>query len=99
LNDLHIRFADQGLEVIGLNIDEEREANIRSYAETLQVQFELGKVSGQVQHNIVRFTKFGAIPQALLFVNGRITAVFTGASPATLRLLKTEIEKVFNKSE
>jgi len=99
LNDLHTKFGNQGLEIIALDVDNEKESDIQSFAARTEIKFKIGKTSDETQDKIVALTNFPGIPQILRFSGSGILQITRGASPSSLEELKAQVSQLFDGKE
>jgi thiol-disulfide isomerase/thioredoxin len=86
---------DQGLEVIGLNTDDEPVEAINKFAEMMHLNYTLVWADTELQASLLKISKFGGIPQSFLIDReGNLRGVFRGANPTDIRKMEELVGKV-----
>lgn len=89
------KHGEQGLEVIGLNTDEEDQGLINEFAAELKINYPIAYGDTKLQSNMLKISKFPGIPQSFLIDrDGRLRGVFRGANPADIRKMEEIVAKV-----
>lgn len=84
-----------GLEVIGLNSDDESIDLINNFAAEMKLNYTLVWSSRQMQIELLNVSKFAGIPQSFLIDrDGGLRGVFRGANPADIRQMERLVTKV-----
>lgn len=92
---LQEKHRDNGLEVIGVNGDDEAVDLINDFAAEMKLNYTLVWSTGEFQNELLRISKFGGIPQSFLIDrDGNLRGVFKGANPAEIREMEKNVEKV-----
>ena len=77
---------DAGLEVIGLNTDDETVEDINKFASDMKLNYTLVWADTEMQTALLRISKFGGIPQSFIVDrDGNLRGVFRGANPADVK--------------
>ena len=88
-----VRMQDQhrasGLEVIGLNTDDETVDQINEFAANMKLNYALVWADTELQAALLRISKFGGIPQSFIIDReGNLRGVFRGANPADIKKME-----------
>ena len=90
-------FREQGLEIIGLNSDDEAVDDIHKFAEAMNLNYTLVWPDTKLQNDLLRISQFGGIPQSFLIDrDGNLRGVFRGSNPADVRKMEMLVAKVVN---
>lgn len=90
-------FREQGLEIIGLNSDDESVEDINNFAKAMNLNYTLVWPDTKLQTDLLKISQFGGIPQSFLIDrDGNLRGVFRGANPADVRKMETLVAKVVN---
>ena len=90
-------YREQGLEIIGLNSDEESVEDINNFAKAMNLNYTLVYPDSKLQTDLLKISQFGGIPQSFLIDrDGNLRGVFRGANPADVRKMETLVAKVVN---
>jgi len=88
---------NQGFEVIGLNTDDETPDEINTFAESMNLNYQIVWADTQLQSSLLKISKFPGIPQSFLIDrDGNLRGVFRGANPADIRKMEELVAKVVN---
>ncbi len=89
---------DAGLEVIGLNTDDETVAQINDFAAEMKLNYTLVWAGTDLQTALLRISKFGGIPQSFIIDrDGNLRGVFRGANPADIKKMEELVALVVNE--
>lgn len=89
---------DKGLEVIGLNTDDEKVEDIEKFAEDMKLNYTLVWGDTELQSALVKISKFGGIPQSFIIDrDGNLRGVFRGANPADVKKMSELVEMIVNE--
>jgi thiol-disulfide isomerase/thioredoxin len=89
---------DRGLEVIGLNTDDEAVDAINKFASDMKLNYTLVWSDTAMQTALLRISKFGGIPQSFIIDrDGNLRGVFRGANPADVKKMDELVEMVVNE--
>ncbi len=89
---------DKGLEVIGLNTDDEAVDAINKFATDMSLNYTLVWADMPLQTALLRISKFGGIPQSFIIDrDGNLRGVFKGANPADVKKMEELVEMVVNE--
>ena len=91
---------DQGLEVIGLNTDDETVEAINKFAADMKppLNYTLVWADTKLQTALLRISKFGGIPQSFIIDReGNLRGVFRGANPADVKKMDELVELIVNE--
>ena len=81
--------SDQGLEVIGLNTDDETVEDINKFAADMKLNYTLVWSDTSMQAALLKISKFGGIPQSFIIDrDGNLRGVFRGANPADVKKME-----------
>jgi thiol-disulfide isomerase/thioredoxin len=90
-------FREQGLEIIGLNSDNESVEDINNFAQAMNLNYALVWPDTKLQTDLLKISQFGGIPQSFLIDrDGNLRGVFRGANPADVRKMEKLVAKVVN---
>ena len=90
-------YREQGLEIIGLNSDDEPVEDINNFAQAMNLNYTLVWPDTKLQTDLLKISQFGGIPQSFLIDrDGNLRGVFRGANPADVRKMETLVAKVVN---
>lgn len=98
LVEMHTKYADKGFEVIGLDTDQgETVDQIQAFAKEMNLNYPLGYADDEMFRQFVRISGLQGIPQSIL-VNreGKMTGVFAGGNPETIKKMAQTVEKTVN---
>ena len=88
-------FREQGLEIIGLNSDDEAVDDIHKFAEAMNLNYTLVWPDTKLQNDLLKISQFGGIPQSFLIDrDGNLRGVFRGSNPADVKKMETIVAKV-----
>lgn len=88
-------FKDKDFKVVGLNVDDETEAQIKPFAEEMKLNYELAWADEKLNKELLKISKFSGIPQSFLIDReGHLRGVFVGGSPKVVTQLRQNVEKV-----
>jgi thiol-disulfide isomerase/thioredoxin len=89
---------DKGLEVIGLNTDDETVEEINKFAADMKLNYTLVWADTTLQAALLKISKFGGIPQSFIIDrNGDLRGVFRGANPADVKKMSDLVEMIVNE--
>ena len=89
---------DKGLEVIGLNTDDETVEDINKFAEDMKLNYTLVWADTALQSALLKISKFGGIPQSFIIDrDGNLRGVFRGANPADIKKMDELVELIVNE--
>ncbi len=89
---------DAGLEVIGLNTDDETVAQINDFAAEMNLNYTLVWADTDLQAALLKISKFGGIPQSFIIDrDGNLRGVFRGANPADIKKMEELVALVVNE--
>ena len=104
LIELQDKYRDQNFEIIGLNVGDENAEKepadkIKSFAETMKLNYTLGWADDQVNMELLKLSKFQGVPQSFLIDrDGRLNGVFLGGGQKTIDKIKDNVGKLMNQS-
>lgn len=102
LIELQDKYRDQNFEIIGLNVGDENAEKetadkIKSFAETMKLNYTLAWADDQVYMDFLKLSKFPGVPQSFLIDrDGRLNGVFLGGGPKTVENIKDNVGKLMN---
>jgi thiol-disulfide isomerase/thioredoxin len=89
---------DAGLEIIGLNTDEESVDDINRFAQARKLNYTLVWADTELQSSLLKISKFGGIPQSFIIDReGNLRGVFRGANPADIKKMDELVELIVNE--
>ena len=89
---------DKGLEVIGLNTDDETVEEINKFAADMKLNYTLVWADTGLQSALLKISKFGGIPQSFIIDrDGNLRGVFRGANPADVKKMDELVEMIVNE--
>ena len=89
---------DKGLEVIGLNTDDEKVEDIDKFAADMKLNYTLVWADTGLQSALLKISKFGGIPQSFIIDReGNLRGVFRGANPADVKKMSELVEMIVNE--
>lgn len=92
------KYKDSGFEVIGLDTDEESPEEIKSFARTMKLNYQLGYADDKLFGEFLKVTRMQGIPQSLLINReGKLTGMFLGGGGKVVNQMKETVEKVVNQ--
>jgi len=88
-------FRDQGLEIVGLNTDDESVEDINNFAKAMNLNYTLVWPDTKLQNDLLKISQFGGIPQSFLIDrDGNLRGVFRGSNPNDVRKMEALVAKV-----
>lgn len=98
LVEMQEKYRDQGLEIIGLDVDPETKQQIEAFAAKQKLNYTLGWADDKLQTEFVKVTKLAGIPQTILINrNGETRGIFTGGGQRVISQMKETVEKAINE--
>jgi len=89
---------DQGLEVIGLNTDDETVEDINNFAADMNLNYTLVWADTAMQSALLNISKFNGIPQSFIVDrDGNLRGVFKGANPADVKKMRELVEMIVSE--
>ncbi|MEO8572861.1 MAG: TlpA disulfide reductase family protein [Pyrinomonadaceae bacterium] len=89
---------EKGLEIIGLNTDDETVEDINKFAADMKLNYTLVWADTAMQHALLKISKFDGIPQSFIVDrDGNLRGVFRGASPADVKKMDELVEMIVNE--
>ena len=89
---------DKGLEVIGLDTDEETVEDINKFAADMKLNYTLVWADTTMQRALLNISKFDGIPQSFIIDReGNLRGVFRGANPADVKKMDELVEMIVNE--
>ncbi|MCS6873092.1 MAG: TlpA family protein disulfide reductase [Pyrinomonadaceae bacterium] len=90
LVELQERYKDDGLVVVGLDVDEsESKELIEDFARQMKINYTLGWIDAKSQKEFLKLSRFEGVPQSFLIGReGELMAIFTGGSAETISKLE-----------
>lgn len=86
---------DAGLEIIGLNIDDESIDQVNEFAEEMKLNYTLTWADSKMTYELMKVSKFQGIPQSFLVDrDGNLRGVFKGADPSNLKKMEELVANV-----
>lgn len=86
---------EKGFEIIGLNIDEEEDAEmIKAFGEQMGLNYQLAKGEYSLGKEFLKISKVDAIPQSFLIDReGRLVGVFIGGGKSSVDKIKNNVAR------
>ncbi|MBK8464991.1 MAG: TlpA family protein disulfide reductase [Chloracidobacterium sp.] len=103
LQAIQKQYADQGLQVMGLNVgDHEGKAepveNIKRFAEQMKIDYTLARVESPMINQFYLLSKQNSVPQTIIVDReGRLRGLFVGGGPRVYSEMKSAVEKTMNE--
>lgn len=103
LNELHEKYKDQGLIILGLNTGndmggKETEENVKAFVEKQGLKYTIGWSHRPLTEQFMKLGQMNGIPQSFLINrNGKLTGIFQGGGPKVISQMKENVEKVVNE--
>lgn len=92
LAKLQSEFGSQGLEVIGLNTDEEPVEKINEFVSQMDLNYGIAYADTKLQSEFIKISKFPGIPQSFLVDrDGHLRGVFKSANPETIKKMEETV--------
>jgi cytochrome c-type biogenesis protein len=89
---------DKGLEVVGLNTDDETVEDINRFVAQNKLNYTIVWADTDLQASLLKISKFGGIPQSFLVDrHGDLRGVFRGANPEDVKKMTQLVEMVVNE--
>ena len=86
---------DAGLEVIGINTDDETVQQINDFVAEMNLNYQIVWGDTQLQAALLNISKFPGIPQSFIIDrDGNLRGVFKGANPDDVRKMEALVAKV-----
>ncbi|MBS1796133.1 MAG: redoxin family protein [Acidobacteria bacterium] len=96
--ELQDKYKDKGLEIIGLDVDEETKEDIEAFAAKEKLNYTLGWADSKLNLEFVKLSKLQGIPQSIVLDReGRLNGVFAGGGPKTIQQLKQTVERLVSE--
>ncbi len=98
LVEMQNKYRDKGLEIIGLNTDQETVAEINDFAGKMKLNYAQAYSDQKLTNEFVKLSQMNGIPQTILIDReNRLTGVFAGGGPKVINSMKETVEKVMNQ--
>ena len=92
---LQERHRDAGLEIVGLNTDDETRAQIDEFVTEMKLNYTIAWADTKLQAALVNITKFPGIPQSFVIDrDGNLRGVFRGAAKADVAKMEELVDMV-----
>ena len=92
------KYRDRGFEIIGLDTDPETVEEIKTFAEKMKLNYQLGYADSKLVGEFVKLSKMNGIPQTILIDReNRLTGVFAGGGPNVVGKMKETVDKIVNR--
>lgn len=97
---LQDKYRDDGFIVLGLNSDEESEAQVRKFVSEQELNYTIGWANQAVAEEFMKISKLPGIPQSLLLNrDGEMTGLFRGGGSDVINKMVDSVEKLMDESE
>jgi thiol-disulfide isomerase/thioredoxin len=95
---LQEKYRDKNFEIIGLDTDDESPEQIKAFAETKKLNYQLGYADSKLTYEFYKVTRLQAIPQSILINrNGKMVGIFPGGGSAIMTKIKNAVDKTVNE--
>ena len=92
---LQDKYRAQNFEIIGLDADDETPEQVKTFAQSMKLNYQLGYAAPRLMNDFLKVSKSGGIPQSFLIDgDGRLRGVFFGVNQKVISDLKDSIAKV-----
>lgn len=89
---------DAGLEIVGLNIDDESIDQVNEFAEEMKLNYTLTWADSKMTYELMKASNFKGIPQSFLIDrDGNLRAIFKGADPSNLKKMQDLVAEVVSE--
>jgi thiol-disulfide isomerase/thioredoxin len=89
---------DKGLEIIGLNTDDETVEDINKFASEMKLNYTIVWADTAMQAALLKISKFNGIPQSFIVDrDGNLRGVFRGANPADVKKMEELVGMIVNE--
>lgn len=89
---------DRGLEIIGLNTDEETVDQINDFVTDMKLNYTIAWADTKYQLELLKISKFQGIPQSFIIDrDGNLRGVFRGAAPADVKKMEELVDLIVNE--
>ncbi|HUR99552.1 MAG TPA: TlpA disulfide reductase family protein [Pyrinomonadaceae bacterium] len=89
---------EKGLEIIGLDTDDETVEDINKFAADMKLNYTLVWADTAIQAALLNISKFNGIPQSFIVDrDGNLRGVFRGANPADVKKMNDLVEMIVNE--
>jgi thiol-disulfide isomerase/thioredoxin len=91
---LQDKYRDKNFEIIGLDTDDENVEKIKAFAQTKNLNYQLGYADGKLMSEFFKVTRLQAIPQSILINrDGKMVGIFPGGGSRVMAQIKDAVEK------
>jgi len=98
LVEMQNKYRDRGLEVIGLNTDDESIEKINAFVKEMKLNYQQAYSDREIFNEFYKLSKMNGIPQTIIIDReNRLTGVFGGGSPKVISSMTETVEKVVNQ--
>ncbi len=95
---LQDKFRDKNFKIVGLDVDNEPETDVKDFVAKMKLNYEIGWGEEKVVGEFIKFSKFSGIPQSYLIDRqGRLRGVFAGGGSDMVGKIRMNVEKVVNE--
>ena len=104
LIEMQNKYADKGLEIIGLNIGDgsggpESNEQIKAFAEKMKLNYTIARSPGSATIQFYKISQQQVVPQTLLVDReGHLRGVFVGGGPRVIGSMKDTLDKTMSES-
>jgi thiol-disulfide isomerase/thioredoxin len=96
--EMQEKYKDKGFEVYGLNTDDESADDIKSFAQKMKLNYQLGYASTKMIGEFIRITRVSGIPQTIIVDReGRMVFAVGGGGRKVVNDMKAAVEKTVNE--
>lgn len=98
LVEMQNKYKDKDFEILGLNVDDEPVAAVKSFSEEMKLNYFLGFAKDDLVGGVMKLSRQQGIPQSVLINRqGQTAGIFFGANPSVIGKMKDEVEKVVSQ--
>ncbi|NNE65919.1 MAG: TlpA family protein disulfide reductase [Pyrinomonadaceae bacterium] len=97
---LQDEYGDKGFVMVGLNSDEESEAQVREFVKQQKLNYLIGWSTSEINEEFMKISKLPGIPQSLLLNReGEMTGLFRGGGPKVIKSMVERVEKMMEEGD
>jgi len=92
---LQNKYGEDGFVMVGLNSDEETEAQVSSFVKQQNLNYKIGWATNEVAEEFMKISKLPGIPQSLLLNrDGEMTGMFRGGGANVIDKMVESVDKL-----
>lgn len=97
---LQEKYGDDGFVMVGLNSDEETEAQVKKFVEQQNLNYKIGWATDEVAQEFMKISKLPGIPQSLLLNrDGEMTGMFRGGGANVIEKMVESVDKLMAEEQ